>query len=153
MLDLLFGLAEWHTEAKLCMHTDSSLELLSRAMAYLGKQIRRFSKTTCSKFNTRELPHEAAAHGRRQHKAKTQPPPSATPSTSADSSAASSALPKTVNVSSTQKKFSLKTYKLHALGDYVQQICLFGTTDLYSTQMVSTRNSKCMVTTIILMLH
>jgi len=58
-----FGLAEWHMEVKLHMHTDSSLELLSGATEYLGKQICQFSKTTCSKFNTRELPHEVAAHG------------------------------------------------------------------------------------------
>ena len=37
--DLLFGLAEWHAEAKLCMHTDSSLELLTRSTSYLGSQI------------------------------------------------------------------------------------------------------------------
>jgi hypothetical protein len=39
------------------------------------------------------------------------------------------AMPKT-------KTFNLLTYKLHALGDYVQTIRLFGTTDSYSTQIV-----------------
>ncbi|KAF8228433.1 hypothetical protein L208DRAFT_1291363, partial [Tricholoma matsutake] len=33
------------------------------------------------------------------------------------------------------KLFSLFTYKLHALGDYVRTIWLFGTTDSYSTQI------------------
>ena len=34
------------------------------------------------------------------------------------------------------KPFNLATYKLHALGDYVHTIRLFGTTDLYTTQIV-----------------
>ena len=35
------------------------------------------------------------------------------------------------------KKLNLNTYKFHALGDYVATIRLFGTTDSYSTQLVS----------------
>ena len=35
------------------------------------------------------------------------------------------------------KKLNLNTYKFHALGDYVTTIRLFGTTDSYSTQLVS----------------
>lgn len=34
------------------------------------------------------------------------------------------------------KFLNLLTYKIHALGDYVQTIWLFGTTDSYSTQIV-----------------
>jgi hypothetical protein len=36
-----------------------------------------------------------------------------------------------------QKHFNLCTYKLHALGDYVATIARYGTTDNYSTQVVS----------------
>ncbi len=36
-----------------------------------------------------------------------------------------------------QKTFNLTTYKLHSLGDYVVAIKTFGTTDSYSTQIVS----------------
>jgi hypothetical protein len=36
----------------------------------------------------------------------------------------------------TIRKFSLNTYKLHALGDYANMIRLFGTPDGYSTQSV-----------------
>ena len=36
-----------------------------------------------------------------------------------------------------KKKLNLNTYKFHALGDYVATIRLFGTTDSYSTQVVS----------------
>jgi hypothetical protein len=39
--------------------------------------------------------------------------------------------------SSRRKKLNLNTYKFHALGDYVATIRLFGTTDSYSTQVVS----------------
>lgn len=37
-----------------------------------------------------------------------------------------------------KKLFSLQTYKIHALGDYADTIVQFGTTDSYSTQIVST---------------
>jgi len=36
-----------------------------------------------------------------------------------------------------QKFFNMCTYKLHALGDYVAAIARYGTTDNYSTQVVS----------------
>lgn len=36
-----------------------------------------------------------------------------------------------------QKTFNMCTYKLHALGDYVAAIARYGTTDNYSTQVVS----------------
>ena len=39
--------------------------------------------------------------------------------------------------SSTKKKLNLNTYKFHALGDYVETIRLFGTTNSYLTQLVS----------------
>jgi hypothetical protein len=39
--------------------------------------------------------------------------------------------------SSKKKTLNLNTYKFHALGDYVTTIRLFGTTDSYSTQLVS----------------
>ena len=39
--------------------------------------------------------------------------------------------------SACSKSFNLTTYKLHALGDYARTICLFGTTDSYTTQIVS----------------
>ncbi|KAG2045389.1 hypothetical protein BDR06DRAFT_1015731 [Suillus hirtellus] len=33
------------------------------------------------------------------------------------------------------KAFNMQTYKLHALGDYVSSIKMFGTTDSYTTQI------------------
>lgn len=65
ILSLLFTLAEWHTLAKLRLHTSSSLTWLQQTTGTLGAQIRYFKKHTCDAFATHELPNEAAAHGRR----------------------------------------------------------------------------------------
>lgn len=107
------------------MHTDSSISLLESATKQLGSIIRRFAKHTCTQFDTQELPHEAAARGsrkkRKQRRGRPQP-------------AASSGKPPPPPPK--RKLFNLITYKLHALGDYVAHILLFGTTDSYSTQRV-----------------
>ncbi|OBZ74545.1 hypothetical protein A0H81_05717 [Grifola frondosa] len=44
---------------------------------------------------------------------------------------------KTSGTNPHMKKFNLTTYKWHRLGDYVKAIRLFGTTDNYTTQIVS----------------
>ncbi|KAJ7104783.1 hypothetical protein C8R44DRAFT_562447, partial [Mycena epipterygia] len=121
VLDLLFTLADWHSLAKLKMHTDSTIGLLRSATKELGRLLRRFKRDTCSQFPTKELPSEEAARGRRQaRKAATgKGKGRATTKT-------------TANV----KEFSLLTYKLHSLGDYVRSILWFGTSDSYSTQPV-----------------
>lgn len=106
------------------MHTDDTLESLDRATTDLGRQLRHFEKHTCTAYDTRELPKEEAARGRRQSRkqkvANTNDPPSA---------AGKGGGPKL-------KRFNLSTYKLHAMGDYVHTIRCFGTTDSYSTQPV-----------------
>ena len=77
---------------------------------------------TCKAFNTMELPSETAVRWRKKerelNKSKFNP-------TAGNTSGARS------------KAFNLSTYKLHALGDYTRTIHLFGTTDSYSTQIVS----------------
>jgi hypothetical protein len=129
---LLFTTAEWHTLAKMRLHTDSTLAWLDESTKAFGKQIRRFQSHTCSFFDTRELPQEEAARSRRQKKKKgsinlpNPSPPAPAPSTATSSSSAG-----------TKKKlFNLILIKLHALGDYVKTIKAFGTTDSYSTQPV-----------------
>ncbi|KAJ7673060.1 hypothetical protein DFH06DRAFT_53284 [Mycena polygramma] len=119
VLDVLFTLAEWHTLAKLKMHTDSTVGLLRSVNKELGRLLRKFKAKTCSQFATQELPAEEAARGRRESnkaskgKGKGRAKVKTTPKT---------------------KQYSLLTYKLHALGDYVASILWFGTTDSYSTQ-------------------
>ena len=120
---LLFRLAQWHALAKLRLHTDYSLKLLDKASRLLGGQLHKFRDFTCAAFKTTELASETAARWREKAcSLNTIPPGSST------TSATSAAQP---------KSFNLATYKLHALGDYVHSIRLFGTTDSYTTQLVS----------------
>lgn len=94
------------------MHTDVTLRILDDTTTSLGQQLRHFQAETCSAYATHELKREAAARTR-QNK-----------SGNAGSSERS---PKT---------FNLQTYKIHALGDYVDTIKTYGTTDSYSTEIV-----------------
>lgn len=122
VMDMLFTLAVWHALAKLRLHTDSTLAGLETETSVLGKVIRHFLRTTCEAYATKELPGEQQQRARRQSKkdgakGTTKPTPIAT----------------TVK----RKSLNLLTYKFHALGDYVKTILRFGTSDSYSTQVVS----------------
>lgn len=122
ILELLFELATWHTFSKLRLHTETTLNNFDNCTTRLGKALRRFRRDVCTKFHTYELPRESAARSRcRSAQAKkgrqTQNGEGNTPK---------------------QRTFNMSTYKLHALGDYVRSIWLFGTTDNYSTQVVGT---------------
>jgi hypothetical protein len=134
VMRLLFRMAEWHSFAKLRMHTDPTLEHLRRLTPEIGRLMREFKTTTCAEFATCtfELPREAAARGRREQRAANAraaaagaPVENPAPIPAA---AKSSKKPKTLN---------LNIYKWHAMGDYVPTIMLFGPTDSYSTQLVS----------------
>jgi hypothetical protein len=104
------------------MHTDATLAILDNTTTELGQLLRDFQKRTCNEFQTCELKREAEARRRRQ---ATQAPAPGT------STATGSATRRQV------KTFNLQTYKVHALGDYVSTIKMFGTTDSYSTAIVS----------------
>lgn len=120
VLDLLFTLALWHAYAKLRMHTGHTLEDFDKTTTTLGTDLRRFANKTCGDFETKELPSEHAARGRRKAAAAAKKGQTAPNSSGARI-----------------KRFNLRTYKLHSLGDYPQMIRRFGTTDSYSTQIVS----------------
>ena len=130
ILNLLFAMAEWHAAAKLHMHTDSSLEILSSVTAYLGSQLRHFARDTCSQFDTRDLPREGIGGRRSRRKQHKTGLHSNTTSTNQGTSSA-------------KHTFSMATYKLHSLGDYVEQIKWFGTTDSYTTQPVCGWSTLC----------
>ncbi|KAF8233955.1 hypothetical protein L208DRAFT_1264075, partial [Tricholoma matsutake] len=123
IMDLLFTLCTWHAFAKLHLHTESTLQFLEESTKALGQALRYFGKKTCSAFRTQELlvlgrrQAVAVAKGKSQGKGKKREGP----------------LPKI---------FNMCTYKLHALGDYVASIRLFGTTDNYSTQVISFINCQ-----------
>lgn len=114
---LIFIPSTWHAYAKLQLHTDSTLasfEALTRplriTLCYFGGQ---FS----NKFGTRELPKEEEAHKWWEKNGTNKKKP--------------------INRwKDTKVKFSLSTYKLHALGDYANTIRWRGTTDSYTTQVV-----------------
>jgi hypothetical protein len=89
--------------------------------------LRDFESATCSAFETRELKREAESRQRRQTKVATE------------HNAATSTPGATDQRNTTRKlkKFNLNTYKSHSLGDYVRTIRMYGTTDSYSTEPVS----------------
>jgi hypothetical protein len=130
-------MAHWHGLAKLRMHTDVTLELLSQVTISFGTRIRAFQEKTCAAFSTHELERERAARLRRQDKVK-----KAAGGINSNAQKGKKAITKTdsqpqKSSSGRQpKQFSLKTYKYHALGDYCNTIRRFGTTDSYSTQPV-----------------
>jgi hypothetical protein len=120
--DLLYVLASWHGVAKLRMHTATTLQTLEELTSTFGTLLRRFSAQTSATYTTFELPREAAARARRRTKRKTNE--------GGGLASESSHPPKNA------KHFNLTTYKLHAMGDYVNTIRKYGTVDSYSTQLV-----------------
>lgn len=120
-MDMLFIFCTWHAYAKLRLHTSSTLQALAETTRALGTSLRQFVKVICSCYATKELPREEAAWVRHRAQASAQ----GKGTTTSD------------KPSSTRGRFNMNTYKLHALGDYVANIWLYGTTDSYSTQVVS----------------
>jgi hypothetical protein len=122
LLTLLYCLSEWHALAKLRMHTEHTLDHLDNATTMIGQELRSFRDWTGNAFTCRELPCEINARNRKREKKPKKPGENTKGKTKVTE-------PKT-------KLFNLAIYKFHALGDYVQTIRLFGTTDSYSTQTV-----------------
>ena len=115
-------LAHWHSLAKLRLHTDETLAIFEKVTVCLGIELRTFANVTCAAFSTKELRREAEA--RKGHQVRN------------NAGARNSMM--TTNVGDRRPKvFNLQTYKLHALGDYPSQIRLYGTTDSFTSQTVS----------------
>ena len=126
IMDLLFELATWHGFAKFRLHTESTLQGLDVSTTRLGSNLRRFQTVVCEAYITRELPSEEAARGRRK---------AAKQSIGAEGGM-EELMATTTKRKANHCKFNLATYKVHALGDYVKFIRMYGTTDNYSTQLV-----------------
>jgi hypothetical protein len=122
VLKLLYRTAEWHVLGKLRMHTDATLKHLELLTKEFGLLMRQFRDITCRSFETVELPCKCTARNRQCQHDQTNTLNLNTGSMS------SSQKPK--------KKINLSTPKFHFLGDYVQNIRLFGCTDSFSTQVV-----------------
>jgi len=120
LLKLLYRTAEWHGLAKLRMHTQATLDHLGSLTNEYGRLMRSFRDLTCSQFTTKELQREVDARKWAQQRAQAR---------------GSSKGVKSIS-ERRKKTFNLFTPKFHALGDYVHTIQMFGTTDLYSTQVV-----------------
>jgi hypothetical protein len=119
-MKLLYRVAEWHAFAKMRLHTETTLKHLEALTTELGKLMRDFEHSTCSQFQTFELPHEVEAR-KRQEARRLALGVDSVPSTGGKHT----------------KTLNLFTYKWHALGDYVPTIRLFGGTDGFSSQLVS----------------
>lgn len=133
-MTMLFRLAEWHAFAKLRMHTESTLTRMESVTTVLGRELLKFSNVTCSAFSTVELPRETAARGRRRARTQAKAAKPDGPDVSIAPALSSGMRSK----KRCKKKLNLSIYKLHSLGDYVRTIRMFGTTDSFSTQPVST---------------
>ena len=65
-------MAEWHANAKLRLHTDSTVLRLKELTRLLGSRLRFFANNICPLYDTRELPREEAARARRRAKQAAQ---------------------------------------------------------------------------------
>lgn len=120
ILDMLYSLAYWHGLAKMRLHTESSVTLLDDAHTAMMAHLRIFTDTVCPAFDTWELPRESEKRARAQavQQSTTQP----------RSSTASGRK---------RRSFHLRTVKTHLLGYYPAYIRRIGTSDSYSTNIVS----------------
>ncbi|KAK0498196.1 hypothetical protein EDD18DRAFT_1071292, partial [Armillaria luteobubalina] len=106
ILDLIFLFACWHAHAKLQLHTESSLSVFTCLTSQLRSLIAHH-EINASKKKGMTIKHVGQAVAKGK-----------------------------ISMAKLTKKFSLSTYKYHAMGDYPAMICAFGTTDSYSTQSV-----------------
>lgn len=153
-------MAQWHGLAKLRLHTDQTLAELDNTTTKLGMQLRLFRDKTCSAFQTRELPREAAARRRRATTAKEQKSgkggarkgkgklhrdgggqgvglQTGVAENSEEKGERRNKIDGTDSPTPKLKAFNMNTFKTHAHGDVAETIRRFGTTDLYSTEPVS----------------
>jgi hypothetical protein len=101
----------------------------------MGAELRAFNNKTCNAFVTQELPRETAARKRRGRK-KTKRKQSSPDDAPADPSVNAMGEPD----KPLPKRFNLRKYKYHSLGDYAKMIRRFGTSDSFSTEPVSSVN-------------
>ncbi len=132
VLDLLYTICQFHSVAKLHMHTEETIARLRRIVTTLGNDLRLFQSQVCSKYETFESASEMQARGRADMrraalKQKT--------SNQGDALAAAAGPPKSSG-SRLPKVFNLNTYKFHSLPDYPDAIIAFGPLDIGSTQGV-----------------
>lgn len=133
VLDLLLCLSQWHALAKLRMHHEGTLAMLESTTVLLASQFRKFQLQTCDVIKTMELPKETEARSRQ----------AAAKASAKDQNGAQAQVRGGGEASKSgqrAKTFNIATYKYHALADYANTIRQFGTTDSYTTEIVSVRS-------------
>lgn len=118
-------MATWHALAKLRLHTETTISDLEGSSTRLCALLRKFKKEVCSKYQTKDLPAEVHARGRRAAKNAKKAAESGQ-----STSATSDGRPKV-------REFNMNTYKIHAIPDYAASIRKYGTIDNTSSQMAS----------------
>ena len=114
-MSLLYVLATYQALGKLRLHTEDTLDYWENVCRVMGELVRQFRDCVCPRFETKETPREAQARAHRSTKKNK----------------------KEGNSARRSKKFNLHTYKFHAVGDGPSTVREFGTTDSYSTWIVS----------------
>ncbi|KAF8143601.1 hypothetical protein K438DRAFT_1993739 [Mycena galopus ATCC 62051] len=134
VLKLLYRMAEWHAFGKLRMHTEPTLDHLRELTSEIGRLMRQFRDTTCTRWETFELPRETAARNRREVRAAEAAAAGSRPGPSSARTPAAN-IPVPSPSQKKKKKLNLNTYKWHSMGDYCPTIQLFGPTGCFSTQL------------------
>ena len=106
------------------MHTDSSLEVLDIITIMFGQKLHNSAEETCKDFDTVEMDKEYQAHKRVEARREGHS------GRDGDGESGTSS-------GKRSRCFNLMTPKLHFLGDYVAQIQALGTTDSFTSQIVS----------------
>ncbi len=128
VMDMLWTFLMWHALAKLHTHTETTVTILEHVTVDLGNAVRTFAHK-CRKIDTRELPSEEAARGRRKAKVLSKQQLKARKAADAQKTGRKQ--------TSKRKIINHHTFKLHNLPHYPGWIRRMGTTDNYSTQLVS----------------
>jgi hypothetical protein len=139
VMTLLFLLCQWHALAKLRQHHDFTLGLLDTTTSHLASQFQKFESQTCRGVKTLELPREAEARVKRGARGAA----TTRTDTTTKASTGTTSQPQASSTSRHQKFFNLGTPKYHSLGHYARCIRRYGTTDSYTSEIVSTYQSNC----------
>ena len=135
---MLFSLAEFHAFAKMRLHTERTLELFDQSVIKVGDAMRKFETVVCAAYETKELPRETAARGRRDAAAaaKAGSKTAAPGGSKGKGKAAPAAARQKPGGIPRQAKFELSTFKYHSFGNYPDAVRAFGTLDVLSSQHV-----------------
>ncbi|KLO05634.1 hypothetical protein SCHPADRAFT_839152 [Schizopora paradoxa] len=142
VLDLLFILATWHGLAKLRTHTVDTLSILKITTTTLGSLLRKFKRTTCEEYDTREL--DKKTFGDLKKGRKPRAPAKATTGANKGKGKQKAAggpeesdkedAPLQKKKVSKKKELNLDTAKIHELEHCVPDIWMFGATGSFSAE-------------------